>query len=125
METQIMNWMKAVVAQDDKRNAFIAAKIQEARANGKVFVSWTGGGNLPENRVYNQETGETLAVLPDTSEAFHEAWDEHPEWMTDDPIWMAAYKLYPDPDMPGGLEFLLNDNYEPEDFREYLASRST
>ena len=120
METEIIEWMRQVVAQEDKRDAYRAAETAKVLRDGGRFITWTGGGGGDENRVYDVNTKELLAVTEDTLEAFNAAWQDN--WFSDDSLWGAAYDRHPDPDAPADYAFLLNDNYYPERFKEFLAA---
>lgn len=118
MDKAVTEWMQEVVSQDNKRVAWEQARYNEVVDKGGRWITWTGGGNGDENRVYDRDTGELLAVTEDTIEAFEEAWQD--DWHNPDPIGSEAYDLFPDPDMPEEFAFLLDDNYDPEVFKEYL-----
>lgn len=119
---EIIEWMRAVLAQDDKRNAYVEAEMKRIKDSGGRFITWTGGGGETENRIYDRDTNELLAITEDTVEAFSAAWQDN--WYNPDSIWQEAYNRFEDPEMPEDFAFLLNENYEPEDFRKFLEDWS-
>jgi hypothetical protein len=60
---ELRAYAEAVATSNERRANYERVVAQRKVDEGWIVVGHTGGGNQPENRVYNYFTNETLAVL--------------------------------------------------------------
>ena len=97
--TELRAYAEAHADAMDKHENYERVVAQRKLDEGWIIVSHTGGGNQPENRLYDYFTGETLAVVEDTLEAMDRAWQDN--WYHADRLTEDAYDLYQGPTPKG------------------------
>lgn len=95
---ELRAYAEAVANSNEQRENYERVVARRKVEEGWVVVSHTGGGNMPENRIYDYFTNETLAVLEDTIEAMDAAWQSN--WYHADALAKDALEMYdfPEPD---------------------------
>lgn len=106
---ELRAYAEAVANSHEQRENYEQVVAQRKVAEGWVVVSHTGGGNMPENRIYNYFTNETLAVLEDTIEAMDKAWQSN--WYHADRLAEDALELY---DFPKPEQYITGTGGMPQ-----------
>lgn len=125
MDPALLDFLVAIVRVEDKRRAWVtAAKGRIAAETGARFVGWTGGGGPDHNRIYDVDTNETLAIVPDTFDDFQVALTEN-NWLPVDAVTNESYDKFPEPSRPADYpEWLLSSDLDPDVIRPWLAERN-
>ena len=114
--SELRAYAEATADAMDKQRNYEKVVARRKVDEGWVVVSHTGGGNQPDNRIYDYLTGETLATLPDTSPAMDEAWQDN--WYHADRLAEDAHELF---EFPNRESYLTHTGGMPQPMFNAIA----
>lgn len=124
MEEQIIEWLRATVATEDQFESLVKDILKAKQEEGYrlVYYNWDHRdhyeGPAPFNKVQDAYTGEVLYYHSGDPE-HHDAW-WNPSWWSVESVRDRAYDEIDYPRPPEDIAWLLTDDIDPSDAREFL-----